>query len=361
MTTSAQDADSCETQLNNNAQIWKHPPRKALKPWAPPPPAIPSSYVLVSKAGNGMYADAFFCLPKKAVQEAVSNVAESFPLSADRLKRELLVVKVFRDGSSPPLSEVAILEQIKQQCKAGVPNMPFIEILGSEALSIAPWIAMLTLPISCDLEALASSFGKMPQEFTWIVYTQLQRALSFLRKCDPPIMHNDIHPGNVIVGYETVEGTCLPQVKLIDFGSSSHSASIFSTSTFDVEAWQLLQILEKLLRRPGAICSSCDFNGFFMGDSGGPLCPSKLCRFHKKVAEHLAPTAVCDFSILDRLWERFGSYAENMVESCGTASQARIREVILEVTQAPRMVTDARIQQICNEAEKAADSTCWPQ
>lgn len=44
-----------------------------------------------------------------------------------------------------------------------------------------------------------------------------------LRTCTPPISHGDPHGGNVIMGYDTVEGTSLPQIKIIDFGASHHS------------------------------------------------------------------------------------------------------------------------------------------
>jgi hypothetical protein len=312
-----------------------------------------------------MFASAYFCLPKNALQDAISKDQSSSSVPADVLKRQLLVVKVFRDaGGSSPLSEVAILEQIKKQGKHRSSTLPMIQILASASTNTdTAWIAMSTLPFSCNLAALASRFNELPQEFPWLVYIQTQQALIFLRKSgDPPIAHGDLHVGNVLVGYETLEGTCLPQVKLIDLGSAEHNMSLRSgVSKFDVEAWQLLQILQKLLRRAGSKCESCSFNGYLLSQSRDRKCPSKICCFHQKIAEELAPNRKCGGSLLDKLWERFGSYAERKVEACPPTSQARIREVILEVTQALRTVMDIRIQEILAQAEKAANSTCWMQ
>ena len=48
----------------------------APTPYVQPPPVILPSYVLVSKAGRGEYASAYFCLPKRGVKAIRSRRAE---------------------------------------------------------------------------------------------------------------------------------------------------------------------------------------------------------------------------------------------------------------------------------------------
>lgn len=124
------------------------------------PLSLPSSYLLVSKAGEGVDAAAYFCLPEKAARQALSKGA-----ALEDLRRQLQVVKVAKDTTDrPPRTEIAILDQIKEQCMAHTKEVPLVEILdASPADARLSWIAMSTIPISCDLAALDSRYKEMPE------------------------------------------------------------------------------------------------------------------------------------------------------------------------------------------------------
>jgi serine/threonine protein kinase len=198
-------------------------------------PAIPSSYTLVSEAGEGAYATAYFCLPTQAVTDAISSIKDvpSHSTVIDTLKSKLQVVKVFNDpGRLSRYTEVNILVDIQQHRQSHAQPLPIIEILAWDTTGGVPaWLATSTFPVSCDLEACRGT--DMPEEFVWHVYTQLHAALEFLHK-SAQVIHRDLHDGNVIVGHSNSTGTGLPQVKVIDFGMAEqlHSNSDISEETY---------------------------------------------------------------------------------------------------------------------------------
>lgn len=113
-----------------------------------------------------------------------------------------------------------------------------------------------------------------------------------------------------------------------------------------------------LVRRLGAICGHCGFNGYFIGDRNVRKCAIKRCRFHQEIAAALAPNKTCDSALLVKLWERFGLYVMQKVRSCPEESQASIRQVVLDVTYSRRTAIDTRLQEIIAEAREAANGSC---
>jgi serine/threonine protein kinase len=327
-------------------------------------PAIPSSYTLVSEAGEGAYATACFCLPTQAVIDAVSSTkaSSSCPTAINTLKSKLQVIKVFNDpGRLARYTEVNILVDIQQhrQSQSHAQPLPIIEILAWDTTGGVPaWIATSTFPVLCDLEACRGT--DMPEEFVWHVYTQLHAALAFLHK-SARIIHRDLHDGNVIVGYSNSTGTGLPQVKVIDFGMAEqlHSNSNISKETYAYllkeEAEDLLIILDALLCGLDIDCAVC------AGPSLDEREPhSRACDFHDAVGEELARGFRDQERVLDRLWERFGSFALGKVKFCSDKASKRIRDAVFDVTLERREENDSRVQEILGDAERAASTTSAP-
>lgn len=130
----------------------------------------------------------------------------------------LRVVKVACPASLNALrEEVAALKAIRKHQPDGA-CLPFFELTAVDTFSPTPtWFATSTLPICCELEALLQPYRAIPEHLMWLIFRQLYKALHFLHNtCDPPMVHGDLHPGNIILGY--AEGSELLQVKVIDFG-----------------------------------------------------------------------------------------------------------------------------------------------
>lgn len=131
----------------------------------------------------------------------------------------------------------------KQRTSQEVP-LPFFEVLGYENLNTTPeWVITSTFPLCCNLSALIGEFQSMPEEFMWLIFTQLRLALHSLHEiCDPPIGHGDLHLANVVTGYSNPHDQDLPQMTVIDFGGADFHP--FSNSVVKPFPRDRIEVLE---------------------------------------------------------------------------------------------------------------------
>jgi serine/threonine protein kinase len=108
---------------------------------------------------------------------------------------------------------------------------------------------MTTFPICCQLSELKVSFEDMPEEFTWLIFIQLHKALDFLHNaCDSPIAHGDLHDGNVIIGYRGPNDRDTAQLKVIDFGlAHQYPFSQSSCILLNMDANSLMQAVDEVI------------------------------------------------------------------------------------------------------------------
>ena len=340
--------------------MWKEALRNPPKPYVELPPVIPSAYTLVSKAGSGLSATVYFCLPKTAVKAPTSKESDVISQAAKKLASELQVVKVFANSGSPFMRpELTILKEIQQQRQGQPEELPLIELLAWDTTNAVPdWITMSTMPICCDLASLTGCFDQMPEEFIWLVYTQVYRALDFLHNtCN--IAHGDLHIGNVIVGYSASNHSGLPEVKLIDFGLSQcspfESRLILYMNLFDKDIEGLLRILESILQDLLLKCALCDW---CLEARFNERCAAKICNFYKTVDHELGSYSYVSSSLPAKLWKDYGSHAKDTVDSCSDTSRKHIRDVILNTTKIRREVNEAKIEEILATAYDEASTSC---
>jgi hypothetical protein len=73
---------------------WAAALKSLPKPYVLSSPRIPPNYILVSKAGSGMAGDAYFCLPKEAVNSERLRIKSEVSQTPTHLVSKLQVVKV---------------------------------------------------------------------------------------------------------------------------------------------------------------------------------------------------------------------------------------------------------------------------
>jgi hypothetical protein len=99
---------------------------------------IPNSFLLVSKAGSGCGADAFFCLPKKAVKAIKARKQDNVADKVSTLMSVLRVVKMSCPTDLEDLyAEVAVLKAIRKQQPDGV-CLPFFKLTAVDTFSPTP-------------------------------------------------------------------------------------------------------------------------------------------------------------------------------------------------------------------------------
>ncbi|KAH7068081.1 hypothetical protein BKA63DRAFT_581384 [Paraphoma chrysanthemicola] len=302
---------------------------------SPPAPTIPSCFTLIAKAGSGINADAYFRLPTSDIKIARSTHSSSSPRD---MVSNLQVVKTCRTLFQVQLpSEVSVLKafQIQLYSHSDHSTLPLFHLTAWDAGNAQPsWYACSTLSLCTDLKALEGRFHSMPEEFVWLVYTQLQAAITFMHKtCDPPLAHGDLHLGNIIVGYSAPDDTGLPQVKVIDFGmaqyeynADEYGEDLMCEDMFQRDMLFMLHALKNIL-----------YNTHYAGARfvASPHQPAtwgtEVRELGDTVRAGVRGGSVSEEEALRRMWERFGEVAKGKVEGINDVAREKIRIVVWSV------------------------------
>ncbi|KAI8943027.1 hypothetical protein NX059_001063 [Plenodomus lindquistii] len=186
-------------------------------------------YTHISEAGFGLRSSVHYCLRKATITSAQRQAAVSKDRTIDygHLTDKLIVAKVnhIPAPNKGMKNEIELLKAIRDQSASHYAQDRFFQLLNWDTSRIMPqWFTTSTFPIGCSLEQLQYHYDVMPEEFTWLVFTQLLEALDFIHNvCDPPIAHGDLFPCNIMIGYLEHDDnilSSLPQLKLIDFENS---------------------------------------------------------------------------------------------------------------------------------------------
>ena len=315
---------------------------------------IPTNHIMVSKAGDGIFGDVYFCLRADAMTFTDSNTTHSSNAKPDLITK-LVAVKVVgsRYNNADLSRELEIMTAIQNQVHTLPVAQRFFQLLEWDTVAPYPqWIVTSTFPICWNLTGLTLSANGMPEEFLWLVYSQLHEALDFLHNtCDPPIAHGDLHQGNVIIGFPTPDRLGLPEVKLIDFGLSSfvkkgEKAGLYLLDRMNLDAKNFLYVLDntihpsKYTRWNETTCNEFIANGKPEGMT------SMLYDFHHALNAELGRQAEVQVTFLQALWEQFGAFAKQWVSSIPDASKKQIQDVLLAVTKGKTDQKREKIEEI---------------
>ena len=314
---------------------------------------IPSSFLLVSKAGSGCGADAFFCLPKKAVKAIKAREQDNVADKVSALMSVLRVVKISCPTDFEDLyAEVGVLKAIRKQQPDGV-CLPFFELTAVDTFSPTPtWFATTALPICCELEALLQQpYNALPEHLVWLIFWQLHKALHFLHNtCDPPLLHGDLHTGNIIIGY--AEGSDLLQVKLIDFGLGGENGSTFPGILSRTEYSALATVMAEVMH-------GLEWNQSDCGLCNHPPDPNReasmLHSFHRLINEmRFYDSEGHTYGVLCK---RFAPFAYRQMISMPQVARTQIRDMVLGLTRPRSEAMRAKITEVVT-AEAQESGRC---
>ncbi|KAH7092017.1 hypothetical protein FB567DRAFT_435021 [Paraphoma chrysanthemicola] len=300
-----------------------------------PAPNIPACFTLIAKAGSGINADAYFCLPTSHLPISGSSHSSS---SRRDMMSKLQVVKTCRTSYQGQLpSEVSILNafQIQRHSHPNHSLLPFFDLTAWDTINAQPsWYASSTFPLCTDLKALEGRFHSMSEEFVWLVYAQLHAAITFMHKtCDPPLAHGDLHLGNIIVGYDGPDDTGLPQVKVIDFGMAQFD--------YDADEYREDLMCEDMFQKDMLLMlhalKNVNLNMHYVGARfiASPQPPGAWGKEVRELGEAVLAGirggAISEEEALRTMWERFGEVARKKVEGIDNEAKERIRNVVWDV------------------------------
>ncbi|KAF2000852.1 hypothetical protein P154DRAFT_597958 [Amniculicola lignicola CBS 123094] len=181
-------------------------------------------FIPLKKAGSGTYGVVWIAL------QAALTAQNPVP-SANTLRAGICAVKVPVEDSDEctVASEVDVLKRVNA---ATSPTMSkhFPELL-DWLLTLEPsendnfnWFSMAAIIPSITLRDVSSSCDRskepMPETLVSHVAVQLSNAIGFLHEQSPPILHEDLHEGNVMLKVDMKSPFKMPTVVLIDFGLS---------------------------------------------------------------------------------------------------------------------------------------------
>ncbi|KAH7386049.1 hypothetical protein BKA66DRAFT_569358 [Pyrenochaeta sp. MPI-SDFR-AT-0127] len=294
---------------------------------------IPAIYTEVGKAGSGLFGDVYTCLPADTVASARSSDMHSM----SELARQLVAVKIGSSFDQDGLTqEVKILKAIRNQVEDHPAERHFFKLIEWNTITKGEqWMVSSTLPICCNLQTLEGHFDKMPEDFLWLVYTQLQEAMSFLHNdCKPSIAHGDLHKGNIVIGFSNADNLGLPQLKVLDFGTSTFFANDDRSSRrLRNDTHNFLCVIDFLIHESSWVTwdeNSC--NLAVRARLPANRTP-EFYIFHGTLNMALEQREDVDPVVLQTLWKQFGNFAILRVASISEASKKQIQDVIMELTK----------------------------
>jgi serine/threonine protein kinase len=318
-------------------------PRVSLVDNVELPPGFPTSYTVVSKVGSGAYAHAFFCLPKDEVSTTASAnpdpLGSTMPLLASKLQIVKIINRVNLDGL---VEELAVHRQIQQHQTATPEDHPFFHIVTWDTVHpICKWMAMTTLPICCTLADLQGSVPALPEEFIWMVFLEIYKAIDFLQRvCDPPVAHEDLHPGNIIVGFAGLDPTDRVQIKVIDFGLAVPYWA--NSGVDDTDHVDLMIDMDRLIhdtdRHDPSECQK------YVEAREPAQRSDPLIDFHEQLSELLDNGE--GMLGVQKLWARFGKWAEYRAGQASPETLAAIQSAVVNATGGRHAVIERRLQEM---------------
>ncbi|KAF2702974.1 hypothetical protein K504DRAFT_451949 [Pleomassaria siparia CBS 279.74] len=198
---------------------------------------IPSKYIPIRLAGNGIFGKVYICLPRDIAMSAKANAS----LRMADLRNKTIAVKVADGGKhlhnnhTPArrvlAKEVSTMQKIQAaRCSDLMDQLP--TILQHGPLLISPsskeppecdWLAMEVFHSPVTFLNFRRNFTfdayTAPDELGAHIFLQLYPALQFLHK-NLGIAHGDVHFGNILVDTKRETKHGFPGLVLIDYGSS---------------------------------------------------------------------------------------------------------------------------------------------
>ena len=322
---------------------------------------LPSEYTYVTTAGTGTYGAVHFCPATLAVNSARAESRSSTERSlvCENLTKQLVAVKICIEPDSietlqTELEALQAIEAHKKTDEGGACGELFSLLGHGQCLDgISHYIVTSTIPIVCTLESLKSHLLTLPEVFTWLIYSKLTSALAWLKEtCEPGIAHGDIHSGNVLIGYSTLQAApALPGVKIIDFGraiphpppSSSPPALLKYQQTLHSNQMMFLRILGRLLGvdvdNPWRLV-----RGQSPEDRDWDWCELKM-----EVQDVLRMGKWDQLDGIDRLRGRWDRVAKQQVERVKGKDVELIWEVVAGVTKEKRDEVRMKIEELLGE------------
>ncbi|KAL6703920.1 hypothetical protein ACN47E_008956 [Coniothyrium glycines] len=324
-------------------------------PTSPHTPVVPVDHIPLSKAGSGCFGSVFFCVPEHEV--ALATVPED-------LSQAVVAVKVTaQGGQATAADELKMLKYLEVQ----TPRFPSAEELFSKLLdwdasklSGPSWIITSTWPVCTALTNLTGLFSSLPEEFLWVVYIQMHRALDFLHDiCDPPLAHGDIHTGNMLIGYSDLDCSGLPKIRVIDFGfarlhlpNSIKHASHANLDRVRRDVYMTLEVLDSIAHEPTA--KGLSRRPIDYAASSREPSPSDKSQefhdFHSALKNGLLSRINLPLNLRRDLWHKFGEYATRSLAAVSDDSTAKIRAVIQEVTKPIVLENHQRMHELLQQS-----------
>lgn len=341
---------------------------------------IPPNLTVISYAGRGTFGDVYFTIPTFDLALAQAAVTSQIDLAAATdmalqkliavkiayassdsssirsLKNEIKTLQIIRETNQAAKEATAAAVAIEQQAvteettedRTRRPKLTkseaFFQILDSGVgpLENTHFLITTTLPLICTLDALKPHLLALPEAFTWLLYLEVSKALSWLNEtCKPGIAQGDLHWANILIGYQSLDpqvGRALPQVKLIDFGKSViHGAE---------EGFMYEEKYKKTVRDDkGHLIGMLDFmlNKIMSGGSARSQDLRGLYRFIQYAAKSRDDEKAMQFHALN---QRFKKLAEQNLADVTQADCVDIWNRVMEVTVERRGKIKGKIQKL---------------
>lgn len=315
-----------------------------------PLPLLPSKYIYVATAGTGTYSGSVhFCLHTQAMSSARSGLKSFTDISTvcETLTKQLVAVNICVESDSlktlaTELEALQAIETYTQTERDETCSALFALLDHGQCLdSTSRYIITSTLPIVCTSESLKSHFSTLPEVFTWLTFAKLTTALHWLHNtCQPGIAHGDLHSGNILVGYSSLQhANTLPDFKLIDLGcavlhpppSSAPAALIKYNQALRSDHTHFLRILGHVV---GLDIDSKLPRGW------------EWCDVNMVVEEVLRKSEWDHEEEVGKMERRWGGFTEGEVGDAKELDVWRIWNVVVGVTEGKRGEVRAKIEEL---------------
>ncbi|KAF2822298.1 hypothetical protein CC86DRAFT_425927 [Ophiobolus disseminans] len=164
-----------------------------------------ADYTVICEFDSGVCAHVNLCVQTSLLYTARDClVKDKENVLFDQLISNARAVKMYKSEEEIPVSERNTFLDIRRQTTDENGGNRIVQTPAyDQATSTPRWLMLSILPACCTLRDFFIATPDLPYQFAWLLFLELYPMLKLMQQsCHPPIIHDDLCSGNILVGFK---------------------------------------------------------------------------------------------------------------------------------------------------------------